>query len=53
MKFSPATYHFIPVWSKYSPQHPVLKHPAYSLPLMLETEFHIHTKLQAELIGIF
>jgi hypothetical protein len=27
MQFSPTSYHFIPVWYKYSPQHPVLKHP--------------------------
>jgi hypothetical protein len=27
MQFSPTSYHFIPLWSKYSPQHPVLKHP--------------------------
>jgi hypothetical protein len=27
MQFSPTSYHFIPLWSKYSPQHPALKHP--------------------------
>jgi hypothetical protein len=26
MQFSPASYHFIPLRSKYSPQHPVLKY---------------------------
>jgi hypothetical protein len=26
MQFSPSSYLFIPLWSKYSPQHPVLKH---------------------------
>jgi hypothetical protein len=26
MQFSPACYYFIPLRSKYSPQHPVLKH---------------------------
>jgi hypothetical protein len=25
VQFSPTPYHFIPLWSKYSPQHPVLK----------------------------
>jgi hypothetical protein len=25
MQFSPASYYFIPLLSKYSPQHPVLK----------------------------
>jgi hypothetical protein len=27
MQFSPFSYYFIPLWSNYSPQHPVLKHP--------------------------
>jgi hypothetical protein len=27
MHFSPTSGHFISLWSKYSPQHPVLKHP--------------------------
>jgi hypothetical protein len=27
MQFSPTSRHFISLWSKYSPQHPVLKHP--------------------------
>jgi hypothetical protein len=27
MQFSPNSSLFIPPWSKYSPQHPVLKHP--------------------------
>jgi hypothetical protein len=27
MQLSPTSYYFIPLWSKYSPQHPVLKHP--------------------------
>jgi hypothetical protein len=26
-QFSPSSCHFIPLWSKYSPRHPVLKHP--------------------------
>jgi hypothetical protein len=30
MHFSPTTCHFIPLRSKYSPQHPVLKHPQNS-----------------------
>jgi hypothetical protein len=29
MQFSPASRHFIPLWSKYSPRHPVLKHPQF------------------------
>jgi hypothetical protein len=27
VQFSPPSHNFIPLWSKYSPQHPVLKHP--------------------------
>jgi hypothetical protein len=27
MQFSPTSHHFIPLRSKYCPQHPVLKHP--------------------------
>jgi hypothetical protein len=27
MQFSPPSCHLIPLWSKYFPQHPVLKHP--------------------------
>jgi hypothetical protein len=29
MQFTPPSRHFIPLWSKYSPQHPVLKHPQF------------------------
>jgi hypothetical protein len=29
MQFSPTSYYFIPLQSKYSPQHPVLKHPQF------------------------
>jgi hypothetical protein len=33
MQFSPSYCHFIPLWSKYPPQHNVLKHPqSLSLP---------------------
>jgi hypothetical protein len=27
MQSSPASRHFLPLGSKYSPQHPILKHP--------------------------
>jgi hypothetical protein len=29
MQLSPPSCHSIPLWSKYSPQHPVLKHPQF------------------------
>jgi hypothetical protein len=31
MQFSPLSCHFIPLQTKYSPQHPVLKHPHWLL----------------------
>jgi hypothetical protein len=31
MQLSPPSRHSIPLWSKYSPQHPVLKHPQFYL----------------------
>jgi hypothetical protein len=55
MQFSPSLHYFIPLRSKYSPQHPVLKHPhsVCALPLMLETKFHTHTKWLAELCFVY
>jgi hypothetical protein len=33
MQLSPISCNFVPIWSKYSPQHPVLRHPTvYVLP---------------------
>jgi hypothetical protein len=29
MQFSPPPHHSTPLWSKYSSQHPVLKHPQF------------------------
>jgi hypothetical protein len=29
MQLSPTPFHFISPWSKYCPQHPVLKHPQF------------------------
>jgi hypothetical protein len=45
---APASYYFVPHRSRYSAQHPVLKHPqSYVLSSMPETKFHIRSKLQA------
>jgi hypothetical protein len=45
MQSSPASCHFLPLRSKYSPQRPVLKQPqSVFLPLGLETKFHTHTE---------
>jgi hypothetical protein len=49
-KFSPTLCHFIPLRSKYSPQHSVLKHPpSMFLTLKSETKFQTHTEPQAKL----
>jgi hypothetical protein len=29
MQFSPPSLYSIPLWSKYSPQHPIFKHPQF------------------------
>jgi hypothetical protein len=45
MQSSSASCHFLPLRSKYSPQHPVLKHPQIcALPLMWQTKLHAHTE---------
>jgi hypothetical protein len=45
MQFSVATYYFTPLTLMHSPEHPVLS----VLPLMRETRYHTHSKLQAKL----
>jgi hypothetical protein len=37
-EFSPTSYHLIPLRSKYSPQHPVLKHPQSKFPLNIRDQ---------------
>jgi hypothetical protein len=44
MQFPPTSYHFIPLQSKYSPQHPVFRYPHCVLSLVSENKFHTHTK---------
>jgi hypothetical protein len=51
MQFSLASHHFLPLESKYSLQHLVLKHPQLH-PLMPETKFHNHIKQQIKLYFI-
>jgi hypothetical protein len=53
MQFSPTSYHFIPLRSKYSPQQPVLKYPQSVLSLISETKFHLYTKLQTKLLFLY
>jgi hypothetical protein len=43
MQFSPASCHFVPLRSEYSPQNPVLRHPQRMvLPLMQQAQLHTH-----------
>jgi len=44
MESSPASCHFLPLRSKYSPQHPVLRHPQSMFFCVWETKFHTYTK---------
>jgi hypothetical protein len=50
--FSPASCHFFSLRSKYSSQHPALKHPQF-LFLMWETKFHTRTKQQVKFILVY
>jgi len=47
MHFSSASCYFLPHKTKYSPQHPILKHPQYS---SLTAKFYTHTKQQVKLV---
>jgi hypothetical protein len=46
MQFSPTSHHFISLQSKYSPQHPVFKHPQSVSPLMSESVTPIQNHVQ-------
>jgi hypothetical protein len=47
MQCSPISQYFISLRSRYSPQHPVFKHPQSVVPpVVLGTKFHTHTELQ-------
>jgi hypothetical protein len=51
MQSSPFSCHFLPLTSKYSPRHPVLRHPqSVFFPLVWETKFHTHTKLTYSMV---
>ena len=49
-QFYPASCYYLPIRPKYLPQHPILEHSqGNALLLFWETEFHTHTKQQANL----
>ena len=50
VRFSPASYQFLSLTSKYLPNHPVLENLQVEVPpLMSEAKLHVRTKLQAGL----
>jgi hypothetical protein len=51
MQSSPASHHFLSIRSKYSLQHPVLKHPQFILPLASETSVHFNLQVLREDTG--
>ena len=49
MKFTPLPSYTVPPRPKYSPQHPILKHPQPKFLPQCERQFHTHTKQQTKL----
>jgi hypothetical protein len=47
MCFSPFPCYLVPLRPKYSPKHPILKHPVYDPRSMWYSKFHTHTKLKS------
>ena len=47
--FSPLPYYLIPLRPKFSPQHPILKHPQLVFLPLWVTKFHTHKNEQAKL----
>jgi hypothetical protein len=50
MQFSLPSHHSIPLWSKYSPQHPVLKHPQF---MFLSTSFNKLIKINCSAVPCY
>jgi hypothetical protein len=52
VQFSPASYHFISLQSRYSPQHPVLRHPqSVSLGMRGQESHPYNTKVKFYLLS--
>jgi hypothetical protein len=53
MQFSPTSCHFISLWSKYSRQHPVLKHPQSMFPLKVIDQFSHQYETTGKIIDLY
>jgi hypothetical protein len=50
MQLSPPSRHSIPLWSKYSPQHPVLKHPQFMFLPYCQTRIYFDPEYDGKMV---